>query len=125
MKKSSPLQNASAELARELFSPLGHITLKRLFGGAGVYCDLIFFALIHEGQIYLKVDAGTETQFKQAGASPFAYFNAKRGKEIQLSYWTLPEEALDDSDCALEWGRLALTSAKAHALKTVKKPKQE
>jgi DNA transformation protein len=123
MKKSSPLQDASAELARELFSPLGNITLKRLFGGAGVYCDLMFFALIHEGEIYLKVDAATEAQFKQAGSRPFTYFNAKRGQEVRLSYWTLPEEALDDSDCALDWGRLALQSAKAHALKTVKKPK--
>lgn len=117
MSKPNPLQDGTAELAQELFAPLGRITLKRLFGGAGIYCDALFFALIHDGAIYLKVSPDTESLFKDAGAEPFVYHNPKRAKPVQLSYWTLPGEALDDPDSALLWGRRALVSARAAAIK--------
>lgn len=121
MSKPNPLQDGTAELARELFAPLGRIMLKRLFGGAGIYCDALFFALIHDGAIYLKVSPETEALFKAAGSEPFVYHNPKRDKPVQLSYWTLPGEALDDPDCAVLWGRRALASARAAAAKPAKK----
>lgn len=111
IKKPNPLHSATAELAREIFAPLGHITLKRLFGGAGIYCNQLFFALIFHDEIHLKVDAATEPLFQAAGSKPFVYHNPKRAQPVQLSYWTLPSEALDDFDCAVQWGRLALHSA--------------
>ncbi len=116
MSKANPTREAATALAQELFAPLGRITFKRLFGGAGIYCDELFFALVHDGGIYLKVAPETEALFRAAGSEPFIYHNPKRAQPVQLSYWTLPGEALDDPDCALDWGRRALHSARAVAV---------
>ncbi len=106
---------AAAELARELFAPLAAITVKRMFGGAGIYGDGLFFALIHDGEIYLKADAESEPLFATAGSQPFLYHNVKREKPVKLGYWTLPSEALDDPEAALTWGNRALATARAAA----------
>ncbi len=115
---------AAAELARELFAPLAAIAIKRMFGGSGIYGDGLFFALISDGEIYLKADAASEPLYAAAGSQPFLYHNPKREKPVKLGYWTLPDEALDDPEAALLWGRRALATARAAAEKTGKSRKQ-
>ncbi len=39
-------------------APLGHVTTRRMFSGAGVYCDGVIFALILRDVVYFKVDDG-------------------------------------------------------------------
>lgn len=107
--------SAAAELARELFAPLAAITVKRMFGGAGIYGDGLFFALIHGGEIYLKADAASELLFAAAGSQPFLYHTLKRKQPVKLGYWTLPSEALDDPEVALTWGNRALATARLAA----------
>lgn len=122
-KNTDQPHGAAAELARELFAPLAAITVKRMFGGAGIYGDGLFFALIHDGEIYLKADATSEPFFADAGSQPFIYHNAKRAKPVKLGYWKLPSEALDDPEAALTWGGRALATARAAAQKTGKSHK--
>jgi DNA transformation protein len=42
---------------RELFAAFGSVTVRRMFGGAGIYAEETMFALVHDGVIYLKADA--------------------------------------------------------------------
>jgi DNA transformation protein len=44
------------------------------------------------------------------------------GKRIAMSYWRLPDSALDEPDQACAWGRRALDVARAAA--KLKKPKK-
>jgi DNA transformation protein len=92
---------AAAELARELFSPLGAVSIRKMFGGAGLYLRGTIFALIADGIIYLKVRDGAEDAFRAAGSRPFEY--ESRGKTVRMCYWTLPEEAVDDPELAAAW----------------------
>ena len=81
-----------------------------MFAGAGVYRDGIFFALAtSDGGIYLKCDAEIEDRFRAAGSSPFTYGRDKR--KITMSYWSLPNEALDDSDALKEWAERSYQAA--------------
>jgi DNA transformation protein len=89
-----------------------------MFGGAGLYRDGIMFGLASDGGIFLKADAETQGRFRAAGSRPFVY--AKGGKEITMSYWSMPEEALDDSDELRGWAELAFEAA-LRAPKTRKK----
>lgn len=94
---------------RELLDPLGRITLRAMFGGHGVYCDGVFFALVADGRLYLKVDALTRDRFAAAGCTPFVY--AGQSRPIEMSYWSVPDAALDSPDDLAPWARLALAAA--------------
>jgi DNA transformation protein len=81
-----------------------------MFSGAGVYRDGVFFALAtSDGGLYLKCDAEIEQSFRAAGSSPFIY--GRDTRKVTMSYWSLPEEALDDPDALKVWAELAYQAA--------------
>jgi DNA transformation protein len=81
-----------------------------MFGGQGIYRDGVMFALMSQGELYLKADAESEGMFRELGSRPFAY-SAKGGRTTVMSYWLMPEAALDDPDEAAELARTALRAA--------------
>lgn len=82
-----------------------------MFGGHGIYRDGVMFALEAEGEIYAKADGETEGAFRAAGSAPFAY-DTKDGRHVVMSYWRLPDEALEDPDALKHWAELALAAAR-------------
>lgn len=58
---------------KALFEPFGAVTVKRMFGGSGVYAEGLCFAIEQDGEVYLKVDSLAEPSFAEAGSSPFIY----------------------------------------------------
>jgi DNA transformation protein len=68
------------------------------------------FALEADGELYLKADAATLEVFRAAGSRAFTY--DKNGRTARMSYWRLPDAAVDDPDEAARWGRLALDAAR-------------
>ena len=102
------------EFIRDLFAPFGPVTLKRMFGGAGLYSEGLMFALLFDGAIFLKVDEASIPDFEREGSRPFVYTRAKsRGRvgRHSLSYWRLPERLYDDPDDLALWAARALAIA--------------
>lgn len=106
---------------KDLFSPFGTITVRKMFGGAGIYCDGAIFAITGDEGVWLKVDDVTRAEFEAAGLEPFTY-EFDNGKTGTMSYYTAPEEIFDDHDVLTHWTRLALGAA-ARAKKPAKKKK--
>lgn len=109
---------------RELFAPMGAVTVKRMFGGVGIYAEGLMFGLIADDAIHIKVDDALKAELRKAGSGPFGWIPSsgpRKGEKIELGHWRLPDAALEDSDLAAEWGRKALAVAKAKA--ATKKPK--
>lgn len=98
------------ERIEELFSPFGPVAVKRMFGGHGIYVDALIFAIEADGEIYLKVDELTIPRFAEAGSEPFVY--SGKSKPVAMSYWRLPDEALEDEDELRRWFGLALEAAR-------------
>jgi DNA transformation protein len=94
----------------DLFAGLGPITVKRMFGGKGVYHQGLIVAVEIGGVLWLKTDAATAPAFKAAGSEPWTYARPG-GKPVQWSYWTIPDAALDDPDEMATWSRLAYEAA--------------
>ena len=116
------------EFIRELFAPFGPVTVKRMFGGAGIYAEGLMFALVFDGAIFLKVDDASIPDFQREGSKPFVYTRAKSPGRIgraSLSYWRLPERLYDDPDELAVWaGRaLAIAERKKFAPRVRGKPK--
>ncbi len=97
----------------ELLDPLGRIAVRRMFGGHGLYCDGVFFAIVIEERLYLKVDALSRSRFEQAGCAAFVYDG--HGRRIEMSYWNAPDEAMDSAEAMRPWALLALQAARRAA----------
>jgi DNA transformation protein and related proteins len=103
-----------AEFIRDLFSSFRPVTVRRMFGGAGIYADGTMFALIAGDVIYLKAGAANEADFEREGLPPFRY-EAANGKRAVMSYRRMPERLYDDPDELAQWAARALAVALSKA----------
>jgi DNA transformation protein and related proteins len=98
----------------ELFAPFGRVTVRRLFGGAGLFAEGLMFGLVFDGAIFLKVDDASIPDFEREGSVPFVYTRAKSPGRVgrhSLSYWRLPERLYDDPEELVSWARRAFAIA--------------
>ena len=107
---------------RELFLAFGTVTVRRMFGGAGIYAQETMFGLVHDGVIYLKTDAQNAPAFEREDLAPFSY-TTKHGKRGVMSYRRMPDRLYDDPDELATWARAALAAARRGPARTrSKKP---
>jgi DNA transformation protein and related proteins len=102
------------EFIVELFAPFGPVTVRRLFGGAGLFCEGLMFGVVFDGAIFLKVDDASIPDFEREGSAPFVYTRAKSPGRVgrhSLSYWRLPERLYDDPEELVSWARRAVAIA--------------
>jgi DNA transformation protein len=105
-----------AEFLREQLAPLGHITMRRMFGKTGVFCDGLMFAMVTDDTLYFRVDDDNREAFKEAESYPPLNYG-KKGRTIDLAFWRAPERLFDEPDEFVAWARLALAAARRVAAK--------
>ena len=103
------------EFVAELFAPMGPVSIRRMFGGAGVFRDGLMFALLGDDTVYLKTDTKLRADLEAEGSAPFLWTKPSTGEEIDMGYVSLPSSAMDDPDEASAWARRSLAVAKAKA----------
>ncbi len=114
------------ESIRELFIEFGTVSVRRMFGGHGVFADGMMFAIEQDGELFLKADDLTIPKLAAENSEPFIY--RARGREIALSYWKVPERLYDEPDDFAGFAREAFAAAQRAAgqkskAKTVAKAK--
>lgn len=87
----------------DLLSGFGPVSIRRMFGGAGLFRDGIMFALIVHDTLYLKVDDTTRPGYEAEGMGPFTY--QRNGEAAALGYYQAPEAAMDDPDAMRDLAR--------------------
>ena len=105
-----------AELLREHLAPLGRVTLRRMFGKSGVFCDGVMFAMVTDNTLYVRVDDHNRATFQEAASFPPLNY-AKKGSTIDLAFWRVPERLFDEPDELVAWARAALAAAHRVAVK--------
>lgn len=94
--------------ALDLFSGLGPLTTRKMFGGLSIYCDGVIFAiLMSDGRLLLKGQGPMQNRFEALGMERWAY-TRKDGSATHMPYWHLPDSALDDAEEAVDLARDAL-----------------
>jgi DNA transformation protein and related proteins len=108
--------NSFAEFLREQLAPLGCVTMRRMFGKTGVFCDGLMLGMVTDDTLYFRVDDHNRTTFEEAqGSPPLSY--KKKGCTIDLSFWRAPERLFDEPDELVAWARAALAAARRVAAK--------
>ena len=89
----------------------GEVSARRMFGGAGLYCDGVMFGLIADDVADLKVDDSNREDFIRAGSSAFNPYPEK-AKSAVMSYYEIPADVLEDAELLGKWAERALIVAR-------------
>ena len=99
------------EHVRELFAGMGDIRIRKMFGGAAIYLDDVIFALVDDDVTYLRAKGAFADELKSLGCKVWRYPDPAGGAPRAGAYWSLPLDAEDDPEVAVQWGRRAHTFA--------------
>lgn len=97
----------------EQLAPAGAVRARKMFGGAGLYLEGVFFGLVAEGRLFFRVDAESRRDYESAGSEPFQPFP---DKPSMRTYWEVPERVQADARALKTWTLRALGAAKARDL---------
>ena len=90
----------------DIFAPLGNIRSRTQFGGMSLSADRVMFALVSDGELYLRATGETETHFRRKKMERLTY--RKRGMDVQLRYFKVSARQWSDHQALCELGRLSL-----------------
>lgn len=107
MPKRSEFVNHVVETMRQL----GPVEARAMFGGWGLYHGGLFFALVAQEILYLKVDDESRADFQCRGLEPWVYAVKDGEKSLAMSYYQAPEESLESPAQMEPWARLAYGAA--------------
>ena len=85
------------------------IRVRRMFGGVGLYATDLFFAVIDDDVLYLKVDDATRGEYEARGMPPFSPIEG----HASMNYSQLPEEILEERDELHRWTSRSLDVARS------------
>ncbi len=94
---------------RDLFAGLGPVSIRRMFGGKGIYHQGQIVGLDIGDEVLLKADAASAPRFAAAGSRQWTYDGKNR--PVAMPYWSIPDSAMDDPDELAQWTRLAFEAA--------------
>lgn len=109
------------EWVREALEPVGTVTMRKMMGGATLYCDGAIFAIVDDSEIWFKSDAETDATWDAAGCERFSV-TFKDGKVDTMNYRRAPADVYDDPDAMREWAALGIGAGQRGAVK--KKPRR-
>jgi DNA transformation protein len=115
------VSDSFATHVKDQLAGLGQLTMRRMFGGAALYCDGFVFAFLDEDVLYLKTDEPGRAAFVDEGMGPFS-FVAKDGELIMAhAYYRAPERLLDEPDEMRTWALRAVAVSRRDAAAKAKK----
>jgi DNA transformation protein len=118
MASALAVSDGFRDFVLEQLRGLRGVTVRRMFGGAGLYKDGLIFAVLDDDQLFFKVDDGTRPKYQKAGSRPF---QPMPGEAPSKGYFEVPAAVLEDAADAVEWAREAVGVSKSKAKKSPKK----
>lgn len=94
----------------DMFAGLGPVTVRRMFGGKGIYHRGLIVAIELRDAMLLKADAVSAPAFAEAGCTQWSY-EGRAGRPVLMPYWSIPDAAFDDPDEMARWVRLGYAAA--------------
>ena len=95
----------------EQLAGLAGLSTRRMFGGVGLYCEELFFGLIDNDTLYLRVNDDNRADYTARGMSPFRPYADR--PELSMSYYEAPADVLEDAAQLVSWARRSVAVAMA------------
>jgi DNA transformation protein len=87
---------------------IGDVLARKMFGGVGLYSNGVFFGIIANDVLYLKVDDQTKGRYVAAKSMPFKPYADRPGT---MRYYAVPVDVLESVPELTRWAKEAITVA--------------
>jgi DNA transformation protein and related proteins len=114
-----PVSKGYHEYVLDQLHGLAGVTSRRMFGGVGLYSGAVFFGLINDDVLYLRVDDESRGEYEARGMEAFRPVKDK--PEVMSSYYRAPVDVLEEQELLLSWARRAVEAARRAKAKPKKK----
>jgi DNA transformation protein and related proteins len=104
------LSEAFKDFVIEQMAGFGPVSVRRMFGGGGIYSDGLMFAVVDDDVLYLKVDDENRAPFDAENLTAITMLS-KTGKVMSMSYHRAPERCMDDAEEMAQWCALGFGAA--------------
>lgn len=79
---------------------------RAMFGGHGLYCGEVFFAVLFKGRLYFKTTISSRVEYARRGMKPFR----PSAKQSLKRYYEVPAEILENREALVQWAREAIAA---------------
>jgi DNA transformation protein len=108
---SMPHNNEYLQYVLEQLAGLPGVRSNRMFSGAGLYQDEVFFGLLFGETLYFKVDDSNRPDYESRGMAQFRPY--KDRPQVSFTYYEVPPEVLEDRQKLVAWAGRAVEAAVA------------
>jgi DNA transformation protein and related proteins len=95
----------------DLFQPFGPVSLRRFFGGEGIFVDDVMIGSVFGDLIYFKTDENTRKAYLAEKTKPFSFKKHSTGETVVTTWFAVPDRLYDEPEELAEWARAALAVA--------------
>jgi DNA transformation protein and related proteins len=107
--RSLKVTDAFRAFVLDQLADLDDVVPRAMFGGVGLYCRGVFFGIIANDVVYLKVDDTNRGDYERARMSPFRPYPDRSGT---MEYFAVPIDVLENASDLTEWARKAVAVAR-------------
>ena len=107
---------------QEALEPMGTVTLRKMMGGATLYLDGIIFAIMVDGELWMKSDAEADAIWDTVSTERFTV-TFKDGKVDSMNYRRAPSDVYDDAEAMRKWVSVSVEAGRRRVVK--KRPKRD
>lgn len=93
----------------EQVAALGSVSSRRMFGGAGLYREEFFFALVADDVLYLRVNDSNRGDYTARGMAPFRPYADQ--PHLSMSYFEVPADVLENPGELVSWAQRSVAVA--------------
>jgi DNA transformation protein and related proteins len=104
-----PVSDAFVDYVLDQLDGCGPVTARRMFGGAGLYAQDLFFGIIADDVLYLKADEETRKRYVKARMPAFKPYP---NRPSTMKYYQVPVGVLESSTELNMWAREAIAVAR-------------
>jgi len=101
---SKKADDSFVEFIRDQLQDLDEVTLRRMFGGYGVYAGSQFFAILLAGRLYFKTDSQSRAQYTERGMEALR----ATAEQVLTNYYEVPPDVVEDPELLVSWARRAI-----------------
>lgn len=114
------LDQGLVDWVTEAMEPVGRVTMRKMMGGATLYCDGTIFAIVANDALWFKADATSDAEWDAAGCERFVV-DFGEGKSGTMNYRRASDDVYDDADTLRRWGELGLAAGLRAPIKKKKR----
>jgi DNA transformation protein and related proteins len=107
---------------QEALEPMGTVTLRKMMGGATLYLDGAIFAIMVDGELWMKSDAEADAIWDTISTERFTV-TFKDGTIDSMNYRRAPSDVYDDAEAMQKWVSVSVEAGRRRVVKKPKRPK--